>query len=192
MKYNRRRTIALLAAIVMMAGIVSYAGFVVVYQINGNVHETQPPVYFTGGTNNNTIGLDGNAMVASIGPNGTSATVNFSVTYGDTYIVDLLNITNSASTDYYAELCVATPVQSTTGVVSSAEALVVNSTGNVLATLDLLTSGSCTSTFTIPASGNVTVDFYFTLSEGTQLDTSNLTFTITLQYSNENPVPATP
>ena len=192
MAYNKRRMIALLAAIVMLAGVVSYAGFVVVYQITGNVSETQPLVYFTAGTNNNTIGLDGNKMQAIIGSNGTSATVNFSVTYGDTYIVDLLNITNNASTTYYAKLCVATPVTSSTGVVSSAEALVVDSTGSVLGTLDLLTSGNCTGTFAIPAGSNVTVDFHFTLSEGTQLDTSPLNFTITLQYSNENPVPATP
>jgi len=191
MAYNKRRMIALLAAIVMLAGVVSYAGFVVVYQANGNVSETQPPVTFAAGANSGKTGLDGNAMQATIGPNGTSATVSFSVTYGDTYILDLLQIANSASTDYYGKLCVATPVSSTTGVVSKAEALVVDSTGNVLATLDLTSSG-CSNTFTIPANGHVTVDFHFTLSEGTQLDTSPLTFNLTLKYSNENPVPATP
>ncbi len=188
-----KRVIALAATIVLLSAVIGYAGWVVVYQMNGQVTETQPPVYFNSGPNNNTAGLGGGTIYVSLGPNQTSATVYFNVTYGTTWIIDLLNITNNDTTNYYGKLCVATPVQSATGVVSSAQAVVVDPTTNtILATVDLLTSGACSSTFTIPAGGNVTVDFNFTLSEGIQLDTTPLSFTLTLQYSAENPVPTTP
>ena len=188
-----RRLIALVATVVLLTAVVGYAGWVVVYQLGGQVTEVQPPVYFAGGTNNGTTGLGGGTIYVDLGPNQTSATVYFNVTYGTTWVIDLLNITNSDTTTYYGKLCVATPISSATGVVSSAYAIVVDPTTNtVVGYVDLLTAGACTATFTIPAGGNLTVDFNTTLSEGTQLDTAPLSFTLTLQYSAENPVPTTP
>ena len=187
----RRRTLALVAMAAALAAVTAYAGVLVVYPVNVQVSEVAPPIHFAEGANAGAAGLGGGTITVTLGANQTSATVSFQVTYQDTYIIDPLRIVNDDTANaYYAKLCVATPLASATGVVTTAEAIVSDGTAT-LATVDLTTTG-CSTEFTIPAGATLYVHFHTTLQEGTQLDTGTLTAQLTLQWSPESPVPSQP
>ena len=180
----------LLALIIALSVAVTvYAGVLVIYPVNVNVEEVTPPIVFEPGANAGDPGLPStNTITVSLGSNSTSATVSLQVTYGEVYVVDVLNITNPTTPsgdNYFVKVCVDSAISS--AVINTAEAII--KVGTSTYTLDLRTAGACTSDFQLLDGDTATISFHFIVPEGTALDSTPPSVSLSLHYSPESPVP---
>ena len=187
------KLLALIIALSVAA--TAYAGVLVIYTVNVSVEEVAPPIIFEPGANAGKPGLPStNTITVSLGSNSTSATVSLQVTYGEVYIVDVLNIVNPTAPSgpsgdsYLVKLCADTAISS--GVINTAEAKVYVG-NNLVGTLDLRSIG-CTGEFSLNDGDTATITFYFKLLEGNALDSIRLSVRLSLHYSPGTYVPSVP
>ncbi|MCE4609011.1 MAG: hypothetical protein F7C36_01345 [Desulfurococcales archaeon] len=185
-----KRSIILLASLLLTVALVSYAGVLVVYNFEATSTSTAAPISFAGGTNAGGADLGGNTISVTITGNYT-ASITLHPTYAPTYYFDVLNIVDNIAGDgnYYAQICVTTPLPATN--YTTANLYLYNVTGGTYVDLDTtdpaisplsLTTSGCSSTIVLTDQNTYDFVFEFQVSEGTALNTAD-TFSITLYYS---------
>ncbi|MCE4603169.1 MAG: hypothetical protein F7B18_08295 [Desulfurococcales archaeon] len=151
--------------IVMFAGIVLASVFVY-NPITGQLVTTAPAIIFQPGTNAGQADLGGNTITVSLSPSQTSASVLLHPTYQITYYKDILEVNNTDTVNaYFILLRVTDPLND--AKVTQAFAYLKDAGGAVLATLDLTIAGTETTWIQIPANTVYTLDFSFTIADGT-------------------------
>ena len=196
-----KRSIILLASLLLTVAIVSYAGVLVVYNFEVTSTSTAAPISFVAGTNAGSNDLGGNPISVTVTGN-YSASIAVHPTYAPTYYFDVLKIVDNINGDgnYYAQICVETPIPSTNYAV--ANLYLYNATGGQYVDLDTadtalspldLTTTDCSSTIVLVDQNDYYFVFELQVADGTSLGTTD-TFTVTLHYSTNsadlgNPLP---
>ncbi|MEB3764800.1 MAG: hypothetical protein GSR77_01335 [Desulfurococcales archaeon] len=185
-----KRSIILLASLLLTVAIVSYAGVLVVYNFEATSTSTGAPISLAPGTNAGVADLGGNSITVTVTGN-YSATIALHPTYAPTYYFDVLSIVDNVAGDgnYYAKICVKSPITSTNYTI--ANLYLYNATGASYVDLDTadtaisplnLTVAGCSSTIVLLDGNNYYFVFELQVAEGTALNTID-TFSIELYYS---------
>ncbi|RLE91935.1 MAG: hypothetical protein DRN04_11615 [Thermoprotei archaeon] len=169
---------ATLALLLVNAAVFTY------YPVAVTVTGVQP-VVFAAGSNAGKPDLgDGNTIVVTLGANGTSASITVHPTYQTTYYKDVLRLQNQDSEkSYYVAIRVNDPAELEGA--STATLRIYDSTGTLIDTVDLTTTGTTDWIAVLNAEDYLRFDLKFYIEEETSLPSSE-TIGFEVIYSPQN------
>ncbi|MEB3760809.1 MAG: hypothetical protein GSR72_06605 [Desulfurococcales archaeon] len=185
-----KRSIILLASLLLTAALVGYAGVLVVYNFEVSSTSTSAPISLVAGTNAGATDLGNNTITVTVTGN-YSATIEVHPTYAPTYYFDVLGIADNIAGDgnYSAKICVETPINSANYTVANlylynatnGTYVDLDTTDIVISPLDLTVAG-CSSTIVLIDGYSYYFVFELQVADGTTVNTTD-TFSIGLYYS---------
>ena len=170
--------VATLALLLVNAAVFAY------YPVAVTVTGVQPVVFVAGDNAGEPDLGDGNLIVVTLGANGASASITVHPTYQITYYKDVLRLQNQDTTkSYYVAIRVNDPAD--LGGASTATLRIYDSTGILVATVDLATTGTSDWITLLNAGDYLRFDLKFYIEEGTSLPSSE-TIGFEVIYSSQN------
>jgi len=190
-----RRGLVLAALIPVAVAVLSiaFAGHIVG---NPSTYVLQPvtnPVIWVAGTNNGSTDINGQPIVVTISPNGTVATVQTTITYGENQYLDLLRI-NVTNAPWTAWLYVDATSNVTTYLdLAKSYIIVVDPTTGLEiykgALSAIFANNSIGGPITLDSNQQYVVDLVLYMKDGVPLPTGNLVLNLRLYYTKTTEKP---
>ena len=171
--------------LVVLVGVLAYAGVLVRYPMTGKAVWVKPDIVFQAGSNANQTGLYGVTLDTYITDNSTNVTFTLTLTYQHVEVRDLFRISNVNNTvTYYIGFYYDPTANPLPSSVTTAQLVLVDANGNPVVVYDLLTGG-WSGWIQLPASTTYEVWFIFETQGDTKLPTQ-VTIPIQLWWSPSN------
>jgi len=196
---KQKRTLLVLVALAIAVAVVNASVFVY-YGLTVNISGTTAEVRFAYGANANQGDLAGQDIIVTLeGSFNTKATITIHPTNEKTYYRDVLRIENyGVSHIYYGWIKVNTPISD--GDITSANLYVKDSSGNIIATINLKSSTLQGGGFQIPAAtssgspptvtpGRLYIDIEIQISRNVDAGTKTGSAVLELIYSPSSESP---
>ncbi|MGQ9479624.1 MAG: hypothetical protein ACUVQ0_06415, partial [Thermoproteota archaeon] len=163
---NHTKELVTLTILLALAVSVVNAAVFVYYPISITAQWGPRPVHFSSGTNAGGKDLgSGNTITVSLDDGDTSASITVHPSgRGTTRYKDVLRIVNDDTQAYYIGFTVDTAFRDT--AISQAELIVRTTGGALIGTVDLTSTGTTWTPWTLGASSQLRVDLRFTISSG--------------------------
>ncbi|MCE4624934.1 MAG: hypothetical protein F7C35_03605 [Desulfurococcales archaeon] len=192
-KRGRTRSLLVLAALVVVTVMVSYAGVVAINRVNVTLNQVQTPVALQPGGNANKPGFEGTNITVTVNSVGTEANVTVSIPNGVVVVHDILRVVNNSATNttYYIELII--PPNANNPDLSqyfyTAEVWIRDSNGAYTTNyLDLITGQYQGTPVQVPNGGYLILDLLLVPKPTAWTAGTSVSFSFGISYSNNQTV----
>jgi len=196
MGWGTRLAIVAVAIVAVVFAGVAAAGHVVGIVASWQLTPVTNPVKWVAGSNAGSSDVGGTTTSVTISPNGTSATISATITYGENQYIDLIRINVSdAPYNVYIYLDPTSSALDPTYIdLAKSEIRIYDPNGDLLAstTLDqVLASQGLWNVGALSLNGQYRVDLVLTMKDGVPLPTNPLELDMKLYYSKTSETPLT-